>query len=60
VSPASWERLDAGGRIPAAVWLSGCKLWRRRELIRWIEAGCPDRRTWEGMQAAQGNSNGKR
>jgi len=58
VSPASWERLDAAGKIPAGLWLSGAKVWRYRELVSWSEAGMPDRRTWEARRAAQ--ANGKR
>jgi len=56
VSPATWWRWDAASRIPAAVRIgAGGVRWRRAELESWTVAGCPDRRTWEVLQAAQGN-----
>ncbi len=56
VSPATWSRWDAAKRIPAPVRLSaGCVRWRRAELVEWTAAGCPNRRTWEAMHAAQRN-----
>jgi predicted DNA-binding transcriptional regulator AlpA len=57
VSPATWHRMNAGGRCPAPVRLSrGCVRWRAEELRDWIAAGCPDRRTWEVMRAAKNGS----
>jgi predicted DNA-binding transcriptional regulator AlpA len=50
-SEASWWRDHAAGRIPAPVKLGGRTLWRVEELRRWIEAGCPPRKTWEVIQA---------
>lgn len=48
VSVATVERMDSRSRIPAPVKLSrGCVRWRRAEVLAWIEAGCPDRKTWE-------------
>ena len=42
-------RLARRGLLPAAVRLGGVgrPLWRRAELLAWVAAGCPDRRTWE-------------
>jgi predicted DNA-binding transcriptional regulator AlpA len=57
-SEASWWRDHAAGRNPAPVRLGGRTLWRVEELRQWVEAGCPDRRTWEALRAAQ--SNGRR
>jgi predicted DNA-binding transcriptional regulator AlpA len=54
VSPATWYRMVAAGRCPAPVRLSaGCVRWRAQELRAWVEAGCPDRRTWEALRAAR-------
>jgi prophage regulatory protein len=54
VSTATWWRWDASGRIPAPVRLSaGCVRWRRAELVEWAAAGCPDRRTWQAIQATK-------
>jgi predicted DNA-binding transcriptional regulator AlpA len=54
VSEATWWRWDAAGRIPAGFKISpGVKHWRRAELRAWINAGCPDRKTWEAMRRAR-------
>lgn len=46
-SVPSIDRDDAAGRLPAALWVGGSKRWRYSEIVAWVEAGCPDRRTWE-------------
>jgi excisionase family DNA binding protein len=51
VSRATWRRLFAAGKTPAAVRLGRRRLWNRAELVAWAEAKCPDRRTWEAMSA---------
>jgi predicted DNA-binding transcriptional regulator AlpA len=53
-SVASWWRDHAAGRIPAPVKLGGRTLWRVAELRAWVEAGCPDRRTWEALRRSKG------
>jgi predicted DNA-binding transcriptional regulator AlpA len=54
VSEATWYRIMSANRCPAPVRLSrGCVRWRAEELRRWVEAGCPDRRTWEAMEGAR-------
>lgn len=50
VSAPTWDRLDASGKIPAGKKLGGCKVWSRRELLAWIDAGMPDRDTWETIK----------
>jgi prophage regulatory protein len=49
VSLATFQRLDAAGKIPAGRRLSGCKVWSVAELKRWIAAGCPERTDWEAI-----------
>ena len=49
-SEASWWRDHAAARCPAPVKLGGRTLWRVEELRRWVEVGCPDRRTWEALK----------
>lgn len=56
VAEASWYRLRSAGKTPAPVRLSGSVRWRRRELLAWFDAGCPDRKKWETTQA--GNHTG--
>jgi predicted DNA-binding transcriptional regulator AlpA len=51
VSRATWHRLRAGGKLPATVKLGRAVRWRRAEIVAWIEAGCPDSRTWAAIKA---------
>src|SRR5262245_38867893 len=39
----SLERDAAAGRLPAAVRIGGSRRWRRRDILEWVEAGCPTR-----------------
>lgn len=51
VSPATWHRMVAAGKTPAPIKLSGgCVRWRTADLQSWIDAGCPDRKTWLTME----------
>ena len=54
VSRASWHRLRAAGKIPTPIKLGRAVRWRRAEVVAWIDAGCPEARTWAAMQAATG------
>src|SRR5262245_66031070 len=48
VSPATWHRLVAASKTPAAVRLSrGLVRWRISEIEAWIAAGCAERAKWE-------------
>jgi predicted DNA-binding transcriptional regulator AlpA len=46
-SVAALERDQAAGRIPRPLRIGRSKRWPVAEIAAWIEAGCPDRRTWE-------------
>jgi predicted DNA-binding transcriptional regulator AlpA len=46
----TWRMLDANGRIPRSIHLGRSAFWRRKELQDWVDAGCPDRVTWDAMQ----------
>jgi predicted DNA-binding transcriptional regulator AlpA len=52
-SEASLYRDDAAGRLPAGLKIGASKRWRYAEVAAWVEAGCPDRRAWEAMQAVR-------
>jgi len=52
VSRATWCRLRSSGKLPESVRLGRSVRWRRAEVVAWIEAGCPDARTWAAMEAA--------
>jgi hypothetical protein len=53
VSKRSVNTYDAAGLIPRPFRLSGRTLWNVRELRRWLDAGSPDRATWEQIKAAK-------
>jgi predicted DNA-binding transcriptional regulator AlpA len=52
-SEASWWRDHAAGRIPSPIRLGGRTLWRVQELREWVEAGCPDNRTWQALRGSR-------
>jgi predicted DNA-binding transcriptional regulator AlpA len=54
-SEASLYRDDAAGRIPAGRKLGASKRWVYSEIVAWVEAGMPDRKTWEAMKSASRN-----
>ena len=58
-SEASLYRDDSAGRLPAGLKIGASKRWRYSEIVAWVEAGMPDRRTWEAMRARK-DSNGRR
>jgi predicted DNA-binding transcriptional regulator AlpA len=50
VSRATWLRQHSAGRVPAPVRIGRRTLWRLDELRAWIDAGCPDRDTWQTIR----------
>lgn len=44
---------DSAGRLPAPVRIGGRVVWRTEEIRAWLEAGAPDRSTWEALRAAR-------
>ena len=44
------DRLDAGERIPVGRRIGSRKVWVRQEIEKWIEAGCPNRATFESLR----------
>jgi len=54
LSPASFYRLRAaGGFGPAPVRLGGRVVFKVAEITDWVNANCPDARTWRALRAAQ-------
>ncbi len=42
VSPATLWRMRSASKLPPAVKLSaGCVRWRRADIQRWVDLGCP-------------------
>jgi predicted DNA-binding transcriptional regulator AlpA len=46
----SMHRDDAVGRIPSGFRLGRSRRWLRSEILDWMRAGCPDRRSWEASK----------
>jgi predicted DNA-binding transcriptional regulator AlpA len=53
VSEATWWRLHSAGRVPAPVRLGGRTLWRRSDVLAFVEMGCPDRKSFEAQQRVE-------
>jgi excisionase family DNA binding protein len=49
-SPRHVYRLSDGGRMPPPVRLGALVRWRRADLDRWLEAGCPPVRATRGVR----------
>lgn len=59
VSAATWWRWDAAGKIPAPIRPTrGVTRWRRSDLERWVELGCPKRREFEALMKGNGRPRG--
>jgi len=52
VSTVTWRRWDSAGRIPQGLKIGGARLWRRGELLDWIQAGSPPREQWQAILQA--------
>lgn len=46
-------KLSSGGLIPAPFKLGGRVLWNVADIRRWLDAGSPDRPTWERIKKAK-------
>lgn len=42
-------RLNSCGKIPLPVRISGAVRWRQSDIAKWLQAGAPDRKTFEAM-----------
>lgn len=47
VSVRHIRRLDSCGALPVPVRIGRCVRWRSEEIKCWLEAGAPDRSSWE-------------
>lgn len=51
VNERSVRRAQHAGKLPRPVRVTARSIrWRHDELVAWIAAGCPDRRTWEALR----------
>lgn len=46
-------RLNAGGKIPAPVRIGASVRWAESTIVEWLQAGAPDRKTFEVRQKAE-------
>ena len=44
------RRLDAAGKIPKPVRIGNSVRWVVSEIDAWLQAGAPDRQSWEAMK----------
>ena len=42
VSRRTWERLKASGQIPPSFKLGNARLWRRSDIVLWVQWGMPN------------------
>ena len=47
VGRSTWLRWVASGRAPLGLKVGGVRIWPRRDLLRWLEAGAPPAERWE-------------
>ena len=47
VSVTAWDRLKAGAMIPPHIKLGGRILWKRTDLEKWVDLGCPDKKNFK-------------
>jgi len=52
-SVSFWWQQQSAGLLPAPVRLGSKTLWRRVDLERWVELGCPGRHAFEYMRNEQ-------
>jgi predicted DNA-binding transcriptional regulator AlpA len=50
VSPATVWRLHSAGKVPMPLKLAGSTRWRLDEIRQWLDAGLPDRKTWQALR----------
>lgn len=43
-------RLNSCGKIPAPIRIGGSVRWAAHTIAEWLQAGAPDRKTFEAMQ----------
>jgi len=56
VSLRHFRALDASGRVPRGVRLGRARVWNVAELQGWLDAGCPNRATWEAMRGGSNHA----
>ena len=47
------RRMDSSGRLPKPIRLGASIRWPISEIESWLQAGAPDRRTWQAMKGTR-------
>jgi len=47
-------RLNSCGKIPAPIRIGGAVRWPAEEISAWLNAGAPDRKTWNARKEVAG------
>jgi len=45
-------RLNSSAKIPAPIRIGGAVRWSEQEISEWLQAGAPDRKTWQQLKEA--------
>ena len=53
ISKRQIRRLSSCAQIPRPIRIGGSVRWVAEEIRDWINAGCPDRPTWESMKGVE-------
>jgi predicted DNA-binding transcriptional regulator AlpA len=53
VSVRTVRTWDLAGKLPRPLRIGGRVVWRLDEIRRWLDAGAPDRATWEARRATR-------
>ena len=46
-------RLNSSGKLPAPIRIGGSVRWAESTIAAWLNAGAPDRKTFEAMQGVE-------
>ena len=52
-------RLNSSGKIPAPIRIGGAVRWAESTVTEWLQAGAPDRKTFEASKKACRTSEGR-
>jgi len=53
LSKRTIHRLNSSGKIPAPIRIGGSVRWSESTIAAWLQAGAPDRKTFEAMQESE-------
>ena len=51
-SRSTLERMQSARQLPAHLKIRGRVVWKRSEIMKWIDAGCPHQDEWEQAKKA--------